>query len=75
MAEVANISQAVVDLKPETRRVLTRINGARSVGEIAKSIGMDEAATTRTTDTLLTAGVLVTNASRSHREASISSGR
>ncbi len=47
-----------INLKPEAWRVLTQVNGERSVAEIAKSIGMDEPTVTQIADSLFKAGVL-----------------
>jgi hypothetical protein len=47
-----------INLKPEAWRVLTQINGTRSVAEIAKGVGMDEPVVTQIADFLFKAGVL-----------------
>lgn len=47
-----------VNLKPETWRVLTQINGTRSVAEIARMLAMDEMVASQIADTLYKAGVL-----------------
>ncbi len=47
-----------ISLKPEDWRILTQINGTRSVSEIAQSAGMDEKAVARIAEVLYDAGVL-----------------
>ncbi len=47
-----------ISLKPEAWRVLTHVNGARSIGEIAAAIRMPEPAVSEIADTLYRAGVL-----------------
>jgi hypothetical protein len=69
MAELNNVSHMVyklssrelnseVNLKPEAWRVLAQINGARTVAEIANSVGMDLAGTARTLEQLAQAGLV-----------------
>ncbi len=69
MGSIANLSQVIfkmssadltgeINLKPEAWRVLTQVNGARSVAEIAKNIGMDEATAINVADGLFKARIL-----------------
>lgn len=69
MAELNNVSHMVyklssrelnseVNLKPEAWRVLAQINGARTVAEIANSVGMDLAGAARALEQLAQAGLL-----------------
>lgn len=69
MGSIANLAQVVfrmstgelageVNLKPEAWRVLTQINGVRSVAEIAKNLNMDETATMAIADALFKAKIL-----------------
>lgn len=69
MGSIANLSQVIfkmssselageISLKPEAWRLLTQINGARTVAEIAKNIGLDEAAAINIADTLFKAHIL-----------------
>jgi len=47
-----------INLKPEAWRVLTQINGVRSLAEIAKNLGMDEATVINIADSLFKARIL-----------------
>ncbi len=47
-----------IRLKPEAWRILTQVNGLRSIGDIAKSIEMDEVTATNIADSLQKAGIL-----------------
>jgi hypothetical protein len=69
MGSSANLSQVVfklssgdvageINLKPEAWRVLTQVNGARTVTDVAKSVGMDEVTVTQIIDMLYKAGIL-----------------
>ncbi len=69
MGSIANLSQVIfkissgdiaseINLKPEAWRILTQINGARSVAEIAQNIGMDEATAVNVADGLFKAHIL-----------------
>lgn len=69
MGSIANLSQVIfkmssgdlaseISLKPEAWRMLTQINGSRSVAEIAKNIGLDEATAINIADSLFRAHVL-----------------
>ena len=69
MGSIANLSQVIfkmsngdlaneVNLKPEAWRILTQINGARTVADIAKNIGMDEATAINVADSLFKARIL-----------------
>lgn len=69
MAQAINLSQVVfrlssgeiageINLKPEAWRFLARVNGLRSVADIAQNVGMDEATATRVAETLYQAGIL-----------------
>lgn len=69
MGSIANLSQVIfkmstgdltseINLKPEAWRVLTQINGTRSVAEIAKNIGMDETTAINVADWLFKARIL-----------------
>lgn len=69
MASIANLSQVVfkmssgelageINLKPEAWRILSQVNGVRSVAEIARGIGMDEATTISIADSLFKAHIL-----------------
>jgi hypothetical protein len=69
MGSSANLSQVVfklssgevageINLKPEAWRVLTQVNGVRTVADVAKSIGMDDVIVTQIVDMLYKAGIL-----------------
>ncbi|MDE2179503.1 MAG: hypothetical protein KGJ40_01450 [candidate division NC10 bacterium] len=58
MADVTNLSQAVFDLKRDVRQILLRVNGVRSLREIAQNLNLEEGTATRLADALLAAGVL-----------------
>lgn len=69
MGTSANLSQVVfklssgdvageINLKPEAWRVLTQINGNRTVAEVATSVGMDAVSVTQIVDMLYKAGIL-----------------
>ena len=69
MGSIANLSQVIfkmstgdlaneVNLKPEAWRILTQINGTRTVSDIAKNIGMDEATAINVADSLFKAHIL-----------------
>jgi hypothetical protein len=69
MGSVANLTQVVfkmssgdlageINLKPEAWRMLTQINGSRSVAEIAKTLGLDEATAINIADSLFKAHIL-----------------
>ncbi|MBI5033129.1 MAG: hypothetical protein HZB51_21630 [Chloroflexi bacterium] len=69
MGSIANLSQVIfkmssgdlaneVNLKPEAWRILTQINGARTVADIAKNIGMDENTAINVADSLFKAHIL-----------------
>lgn len=47
-----------VNLKPEAWRILSQVNGVRTLGEIAKTVGMNEATASQIADTLLQARIL-----------------
>ncbi len=47
-----------INLKPVDWRILTQVNGTRSVSDIAQSVGMDVGAVTHITEVLYDAGVL-----------------
>lgn len=47
-----------INLKPEAWRVLAQVNGARTVAEIAQSLGMDTATAARSAEQLFQAGLL-----------------
>jgi hypothetical protein len=47
-----------ISLKPEAWRILTQANGVRSIAEIARHLGTDEAATFRIADSLFQANIL-----------------
>jgi hypothetical protein len=49
-----------INLKPEAWRVLTQVNGVRSITEIAQNLGMDVAATIGIADSLFQAHILET---------------
>lgn len=69
MGSVTNLSQVIfklstgdlageVNLKPEAWRLLTQINGVRSVAEIAKNLGMDETSAISLVDMLFKSHIL-----------------
>lgn len=69
MAEATNLSEVIfqfssgnlsheVHLKPEAWRILSQIDGARSVGQIAQSLNMDLAAASQVADMLYRTGML-----------------
>lgn len=69
MGSSANLSQVVfklssgdvageISLKPEAWRILTQVNGSRTVAEVAKSVGMDEVSVTQIIDSLYKSGIL-----------------
>ena len=47
-----------INLKPEAWRILSQVNGVRTLGEIAQTVGMDITAATNIADTLLQVHVL-----------------
>ncbi len=69
MGEATNLSEVIfqfssgnlsqeVHLKPEAWRLLSQINGARTVGQIAQALGMDLAAASQLADRLYRVGML-----------------
>jgi len=69
MGSISNLSQVIfkmssgdlaseINLKPEAWRILTQVNGGRTLAEIAKNVGMDEATAVNLADTLFKAHIL-----------------
>ena len=69
MGTSANLSQVVfklssgdvageINLKPEAWRILTQVNGVRTVADVAQSIGMDTVTVTQIVDMLYKSGIL-----------------